>query len=229
MPPKWKCPLYEYKKGCEKIVIDVTTSISAGLSPHRAVRDRFMPLVKEKKKRRILDFGAGALRHTIPMLRFADVQVCAVEFEEAFEKGVAKAACAKARANPSFSELIWPVGFKKDRRKFDAAILSFVLQVMPEKSERELVVKLIAKKLVDGGLLLYMSRTRQVTKAMGKRRLRDGYYMLPDRARHSFYTEFTHEQTNELMAKYKLIREESWSEGGSEQVFLYRKKTGQWG
>lgn len=227
MATTWKTSIYEYRRG--KLIIDVTSSISAGLPPHRAVRKKFMPIIKKSKRRRILDFGAGALRHTIPMLRYHDVQVCAVEFEEAFDTPVAQKTHEKVRNDPSFSELIWPIEFKKDKRRFDAALLSFVLQVMPEKKKRELAVKLISKKLVDGGYLLYLSRTRQITDAMRERPLNDGFYMWPERKHRSFYTEFNHEETDRLMARFKLVREQTWSGGGSEQVFLYRKMTGKWG
>jgi len=224
----WKSPIYKYRNG--RLVIDVTSSISAGLDPHRVVRKRFMKIVKKSRKRRVLDFGAGALRHTIPMLRYKDVQVCAVEFEEAFMKPVAQETLERVSDNPNFSRLIWPKQFKRDRRRFDAALLAFVLQIMPEEKERETVLKLISKKLVDGGYLLYMARARQITNEMRERPLNDGYYMYPERKHHSFYTEFNNEDTDELMAKFKLIREKkTWSEGGSEQVFLYRKMTGQWG
>lgn len=188
-----------------------------------------MPIVKESRKRRILDFGAGALRHTIPMLRFDGVRVCAVEFEETFQTRVARRRLEAYKDNPSFSKLIWPKEFKRDKRRFDAALLCFVLQVMPEKKEREDVVKFISKKLVDGGYLLYMSRTRQITPEMRERRLNDGFYMWPERKHHSFYREFTNEETDELLGRFKFEREKTWSGGGSEQVYLYRKLTGKWG
>lgn len=220
----WKTPLYQYGK----ITIDVTSSISAGLGPHRRLADKFIPLANEKlKKRRVLDFGAGALRHTLPLLK-ANFEVCAVEFKEAFERKEAGEAIERAKASNNFSSLIWPEQFKNDRRRFDAALIIYVLQVMPEASEREAVIKYISGKLVEPGYLLYMSRWGQVTKEMKGRKLNDGCWMWPDRARHSFYTEFTHEQTNEMMERHGFKREASWSEGGTEQVFLYRKITGTW-
>jgi len=221
----WKSPIYKYAGG--KIVIDVTTSISSGLPPHRVLKRDFMPYIRKLGHRRILDFGAGALRHTLPMLAY-DVEVCAGEVEAAFGREVAMEALEKARRRANFSTLIWPAGFKKDGRRFDAAVLSYVLQTMPEKEERKEVVKLIAKKLVDGGHLLYLSRTDQITRETNARRVCDGYYMWPERETHSFYTEFTHEETRALMEKFKLVRERSWSEGGKEQVFLFRKQTGEW-
>ena len=223
----WKSPLYSYHAG--SLVIDVTSSISAGLPPHRCLTNRFKPLVQAAEGRRILDFGAGALRHTLPLLRSPHFEVCAVEFEEAFVRKEAADARETAQRNANFSTLIWPKAFKRDRRRFDAAILSYVLQVMPEVREREMVIEQIAKKLVEGGHLLYMSRFGQVTAEMKTRQLKDGYWMWPNRQTHSFYVEFTHEQTDKMMEKHGLERAHSWSEGGKEQVFVYRKPAGEWG
>lgn len=222
----WASPLYEYDRG--KLVIDVTSSISAGLPPHRCIASRVLPLARSLPQRRILDFGAGALRHTLPLLK-SDFEVCAVEYEQAFEREEASAMLQRAKRRAHFSKLIWPREFQSDGRRFDAAILSFVLQVIPEPNERDLVIKHIARKLVDGGVLVYMSRVGQITSEMESRPLKDGYWMWPARECHSFYTEFTHENTHSMMARHKFIREASWSEGGKEQVFLYRKRTGAWG
>jgi hypothetical protein len=220
----WKSPLYRYDG---ELTIDVTSSISAGLPAHRCLKAHLLPLVKKLPKHRVLDFGAGALRHTLPLL-MSDFEVCAVEYEEAFVRAEAADALEKARKSQCFSQLIWPKQFKKDRRYFDVALLSYVLQVMPEEDERIQVVKYISRKLVDGGYLLYLSRVGQITPEMKTRALNDGYWMWPSRQVHSFYTEFTHEKTNLLMRDYGLKREASWSEGGKEQVFLYRKTTGRW-
>jgi hypothetical protein len=223
VPPSWKSPHYHY----DGVVIDVTSSISSGLPPHRCLTGQFKPLIEAKNRHRILDFGAGALRHTLPLLR-STFQVCAVEFEEAFKRSEAADALVRAERSGNFSKLIWPKAFQKDRRRFDAAILSYVLQVMPEPDERRAVVKHIARKLEEGGYLLYMSRIGQVTPDMKTRKLNDGFWMWPNREYHSFYREFSSEETHELMEKHGLVRERSWSEGGKEQVFLYRKPAGEW-
>lgn len=175
-----------------------------------------------------MDFGAGALRHTLSLLS-ARFEVCAVEFQEAFKRPEAALARGKAEKNPHFSTLLWPDAFVNHSGKFDAALLTYVLQVMPEAAERNAVVKALSKKIADDGLLLYMSRVGQLTPDMRGRPLKDGFWMWPDRERHSFYREFSLVETDKLMERHGFDREASWSEGGKEQVLLYRKVAGPWG
>src|SRR5439155_27303182 len=100
----------------------------------------------QKNVERIIDFGAGSLRHTFPLLD-AGFQVCAVEFQENFDRPVCAKALAEAKQHSNFSTLIYPNDFISDRRRFDAAFLCYVLQVMPIRTERDTVLKHLRKKL----------------------------------------------------------------------------------
>ncbi len=224
MRPKWKSPIYILKtRFGKRIEIDVTTSISASIPPHKVIKDEVIPFLKRRGDvRTIIDFGAGALRHTIPLLK-AGYEVCAVEFDEAFKRPVCSKALKKVSRNKNFTKLIWPRDFIRDRRKFDAALLSFVLQTMPIHSERKQVLKYIYKKLNRDSCLIYLSRYGQITKNMKKHRIKDGYYMWPERTHHSFYREFTAEETHLLIESFKFHRIRSLSNRGTEQVTVYGK------
>jgi hypothetical protein len=52
--------------------------------------------------------------------------------------------------------------------------------------------------------------------------------MAPDRDLHSFYTEFPTEATHEMMQNHGFTRLKSLSERGTDQVFLYGKKSATW-
>jgi hypothetical protein len=160
----WALPYYHFKdhKG-KKRIVDVTSSVSPGLPPNQ-VTTELIELFSRKGVQQIVDFGAGALRHTLPFLQ-AGFQVCAVEFEEAFRRKEASEALIKAQSNPNFSSLIWPKDFKKDKRRFDAALLFYVLQTMPIHSERRTVIKYLYQKLKTDAYLFYMSRYNQVRGA----------------------------------------------------------------
>ena len=80
----------------------------------------------------------------------------------------------------------------KDRRKFDAALLFYVLQIMPVPAERQLVLKHIQKKLRDNSYVVYASRYGQVTKQDLKHKVSDGYYKWPLRKEHSFHLQGVH-------------------------------------
>jgi len=222
----WEKPLYELRaKSGKNIIIDVTTSVSPGLPPNKVVID-LIPFLKGKKVEKILDFGAGALRHTLPLLDH--FQICAVEFEENFSKPACSKALSEAEQHSNFSKLIYPKDFVRDVRKFDAAFLCYVLQTMPLAEERKLVLKHLRKKLNEDAFVLYMSRWNQMDGASQDHRVTDGYYKYPDRDRHTFYREFTTEETHELLKEFRFTRIRSLSARGNDQIFLYAKGGATW-
>jgi hypothetical protein len=227
MPKLWHKPLYELPvKGGKKIIIDVTSSVSPGLPPNKAVTE-LTSFLKKKKLERILDFGAGALRHTIPLLD-AGFQVCAVEFEECFARPVCSTALTQAKTYPNFSKLIYPKDFIRDNRRFDAALLCYVLQTMPVPQERKAVLRYLYKKLREDSYLLYMSRFNQLEGILSAHKVSDGFYKWPEREHHSFYREFTTEETHDFMDSFRLKRVKSLSERGTDQIFLYAKGGATW-
>jgi len=227
MPKLWLKPLYELTaKNGKKIIIDVTSSVAPGLPPNKVVAD-LIPIFRKRKVQRILDFGAGALRHALPLVK-AGFQVCAVEFEECFARPACSKALSEATSHPNFTTLIYPKDFIKDTRRFDAALLCYVLQTMPLREERQSVLKYIYKKLREDSYLLYMSRFNQMQGITGAHKVTDGYYKWPEREHHSFYREFTTEQTHQLMEAFKFKRIRSLSERGTDQIHLYVKGSATW-
>lgn len=219
----WKTPLYPLtSKSGKKISVDVTTSVSASLPANQVLAQAIIPLFKKRKVKTVLDFGAGALRHTMPLLN-AGFEVCAVEFKETFNRAVPGTALATARKHPNFCSLIWPYDFAKDSGKFDAVLLCYVLQVMPVPDERSQVLKYVHKKLKADGYLLYMSRLGQLDDVDDTCRVNDGWYKYPDREHHSFYREFDTPRTHAMMEDYKFRRLRSLSKRGTDQIFLYGK------
>lgn len=226
MAEKWKQPYYHLTAlSGKRVTIDVTTSVSAGLKANSIVERELPRFLAKRGIERIVDFGAGALRHTIPLLR-EGFDVCAVEFNEVF----ARPACAKARKqaerHANFSALIWPNDFLRDGRKFSCALLIYVLQTMPLPAERRLVLSELQKKLTKDAYLLYMSRFGELTADDGKHRVSDGCYRWPDREQHSFYREFTTEETHALFEKHGFTRLKSYP--GAGQAFLYGRGRATW-
>lgn len=229
MAKPWKTPIYSLRAGSGKIVtIDVTTSVSASLPPSQVLSSDAIPFFKKRGVSRIVDFGAGALRHTFPLLE-AGFEVCAVEFEAGFRRPTCAAALERAKEYATFSSMIWPHDFFSNRQKFDAALLCYVLQTMPIPEERQLVLKTLYKKLESDSYLLYMSRFNQLTPGIKKAQaVSDGYFMWPKRAQHSFYREFATQETHDLFERYRLRRIRSLSQRGTDQMFLYAKGSAEW-
>ncbi len=229
MPRRWVTPIYNLRTTSGRaVVIDVTTSVAPGLPPNKVLSEKVIPFFQARRVTRILDFGAGALRHVTPLLE-AGMTVCGVEFEAAFLRPAASAALADAKLHPHFSRLVWPHNFLADSRKWDGALLCYVLQTMPKDDERRSVVRSIFKKLKPDSYLFYMSRYNQFPiRISSAQRVEDGYFMWPKRSVHSFYREFETDETHELFEEYGFRRIRSLSERGTDQIFLYAKGSGTW-
>lgn len=228
MAKLWESPIYRFKSFLQKeIYVDVTTSVAPGLPPNKLIKEVLIPFFEKKKVYRILDFGAGALRHCFPLLD-AGFQVCAVEFEEGFSRPSCKNALAEAKKDPNFTALIWPKDFIKDRHKFDAALLFYVLQTMPVEKERQQVLSYIYNKLKGDSYLIYASRYNQITEEDLHHKVTDGYYKWPARTYHSFYREFTTEDTHAMIQRHGFIRKRSLGERGNDQIHLYVKGSATW-
>jgi hypothetical protein len=99
---------------------------------------------------------------------------------------------------------------------------------MPIHKERKAVIKNIWKKLKGDSYLFYASRFGQITEEDQKRRVSDGYYRWPNRQMHSFYREFTTDDTHTLFEQHKFKYIRYLSERGTDQMFLYAKGKGTW-
>ncbi len=224
----WETPIYKLKAENGKyIFIDVTTSCAPGLRPNKAISE-IANFLKRKKVDRILDFGAGSLRHTFPLLR-RGFQVFAVEFKEQFEKPSCQKALKKAKRSANFSALIFPDGFVKTRYKFDAAILAFVLPTMPKADERRKLLKIIKKKLKRRSFIFWMSQYGKYGNALKEsNKVKDGWYLNPKRTKHSFYTEFRNAEIDEMLKQIGFERIRVLSERGNDQFRLYSRGGGTW-
>jgi hypothetical protein len=222
MGKMWESPYYSVNTNSgSPITIDVTASASSGLKPNEAIY-RAIDFFKEKGVKRILDFGCGSLRHTLPLLK-AGFQVCAVEFEEQFNRPKSNEYLVEARKNPNFSALLFPKQFIDDKKKFDVSLLIYVIQTMPIPSERKYLMKLITGKMKKESYLLYMSRYGQVQGLPDERKVNDGYFMNERNKFKTFYRDFTTEETHDFFQKYKLEYIKSLRKRGTDQVFVYSK------
>lgn len=228
MPKLWSTPIYRLQANSGKqVTVDVTTSLNAALKAKKAIRKVVIPFFKSRNVSKVVDFGAGALRHAFPLLK-EGIQVCAVEFEKTFKGEVCAKKLVQASKDANFSALIWPDQFLADNRKFDAALLCYVLQVMPLESERKVALKQLANRIRNDGFLVYMSRYNQALPDDRYHRVEDGAYRYPDREMHSFYREFTTEETHEMFKKHGFQHIRSLGVRGTEQFFVYIKGRGTW-
>jgi SAM-dependent methyltransferase len=103
-----------------------------------------------KPSLRILDFGAGKLRHTVPLLELGH-QVTAVDYRDLFDRPSDQVkenlAIAKTHGN-RFGQLVYPSDFVAlNDRQFDLVLLINVLNIMPDPLERLFVIEHCGKRL----------------------------------------------------------------------------------
>lgn len=230
--PKFSEPYYKNitTQGGDVVTIDVTNSISAGLSANKGLEREVIPWLAEVGASRVLDFGAGALRHTEPLLE-AGFEVVAVEFEEAYSRPKASNKRSSISSHPNLTKLCWPKDFIKSRLKYDVALLLYVIQVVPAKSHRKAIIKEIAKRFDPNGpkRLYYASRAgnkpsmkpeKKIVSSIGN----DGWALGVGENDRTFYTEWTAAETN------KMFESAGYKRAGSvknlDQGFIYDYQPG---
>jgi len=136
----WRTPLYIFRKKDgfkdREILVDVTwsskpTRPEMAPSLATALRKSFDHLGKQPLK--ILDFGAGNLRHSVPLLELGH-HVTAVDYQDLFDKpsDLVKKNLAKARTyDKRFGQLVYPSDFVAFNGQFDLVLLINVLNIMP--------------------------------------------------------------------------------------------------
>jgi len=226
MSKRFSSPIYNVTtSGGEKVAIDVTNSISAGLEPNQGLMNEVITWMNKRGYTRILDFGGGALRHTIPLLD-KGFEVIAVEYERAYTRPRAKAMRAQAQGYDGFTALVWPEDFLKCRLKYDVALLVYVLQVIPVKTERDLLLNAIAERFDRNGpkRLYYASRFGEARGLPDNTRYNDGWVRGIGVHDRSFYTEWNAADTDKLFLKCGYERAGSYS--GATQPYIYEFQPG---
>jgi hypothetical protein len=96
-----------------------------------------------------------------------------------------------------------------------------------EKERRKLLKIIIKKKLRKKSYILWMSQYGKMDDSIGPaNRVKDGWFLCPDRKFHSFYSEFTNEEIDEMFSKLKYTRIRSPSNRGCDQFRVYRSQGG---
>jgi 2-polyprenyl-3-methyl-5-hydroxy-6-metoxy-1,4-benzoquinol methylase len=163
----WQSPLYIFKAshGLDKtddieILVDVTWSSKPTrpqMSPAlEAVLHRTFDHL-DRSSLKILDFGAGKLRHTVPLLE-KGYTVDAVDYRSLYIKPspeIRKNLSRVQQFGDRFKQVIYPTEFAKRQVEYDLILLINVLNIMPEPLERYFVLHKCNENLSKGGHLLW--------------------------------------------------------------------------
>jgi hypothetical protein len=195
MPTKWEQPLYHCELPSRKIVVNVTRSCPSFSTPTPGIKDVAAVLRKEKMMR-VLDFGAGKLRNTLYLLSLkVGFSVWSVEFNDCFQTPAGKDRRAEAERFKSFFSLDFPHKFLECSLEVDAVLLINVANVVPEESDRRLIITKCTERLRSGGWFLWMSQFGEPHYKPGvTKRLRsqdNGWFYSLDKEQQTYYKEFT--------------------------------------
>ena len=145
-------------------------------TPNRVMRERIMPFLREHGVRTVLDFGCGKYLRDARFLTQHGFLVDAVDLEAQIE-----------RIEPGLATLVRSLSTAPARNHYDAALLNFVLQVLPTKNQRDAVLTTVGLRVRDNGyLVLSLRNQRDMNDGPELRgiRFRDGFLM----RRGSYYT-----------------------------------------
>jgi 2-polyprenyl-3-methyl-5-hydroxy-6-metoxy-1,4-benzoquinol methylase len=199
----WQSPLYIFKAshGLDQtddfeILVDVTWSSKPTrpqMSPAltTALRKTFGHLGRSSLK--ILDFGAGKLRHTLPLLEKGHI-VDAVDYRSLYAKPspeIRKNLIRAQQYGDRFKQVIYPAEFAKQQVDYDLILLINVLNIMPEPLERYFVLHKCNENLSKGGHLLWFCQFGDALqlKATSELRITDGG-CTSKRGRKTFYKDY---------------------------------------
>lgn len=197
----WEQPFYRMRKGRKTVRVEVTLSAPRFLD-HVSVLPDALAFLKDEKIDSVLDFGAGKLRNAMYLLK-QGYKVHAVEYERQFTQyPVSKTQLATAKAYANFKQLIFPDQFIACKERFDLALLSNVVTIIPSARHRHLILKYCREKVRRSGFLLWISQrgdTHYKDRLVNK--IGDGFLIGAHRERATFYREFTAGEVDHLMQK----------------------------
>jgi hypothetical protein len=206
------------------VTFDVTLSAPAAKDPLNSIAS-IIRHFREQEVVNVLDFGAGKLRNTWPLLAQRSLNVYVCEFEELITVGSTAHAAATRRG---LKELFYPGNLLGADARFDAVLLSYVLHVIPDLRVRKDVLTLCASKLVSNGWLVVASPKyntpirRTCTPADA---YKDGWVRYaPNRFRHkSFYSEPSKADLSKFVGGCGFALDGDWLQATA-HVLRFRKK-----
>ena len=211
----WEQPKYSFTLPSRRVLVNVTRSCPTFSVAAPGVADIAANL-RQDKKMRILDFGAGKLRNSLFLLsKKVNFKVWAVEFKDCFITPAGKRRLARAKSHKNFFLLDFPHKFLVSKVKVDAVFLINVANVVPNESDRRKIVRECTKRLRRGGWFFWMSQYGEPYYKPGvTRRLQapdGGWFYSLDKQYQTYYREFTISEIKSYFAKreYRLLRQVS--------------------
>ena len=168
---------------------------SSKTKPNKIMRDKILPFFLDNNIRTVLDYGCGKhLRDSIYLSK-NNLIVDAVDLEVQIQK-----------INPEKAKLVNCISTDLVQNNYDAALLNFVLQVLPTEKHRGKVLEKVYKGIKeDGYLVLSLRNQRDIDHCVKNKGIpfNDGFIM--QKGRYStFVRGYEKAEIEELLDKYNL-------------------------
>ncbi len=230
----WDSPLtiYQKKEGLNntrEILLDVAWSAKPTrpeMAPSLAtsLRQTFSH-IRGKGPFKILDFGAGKLRHTVILLKGGH-NVTAVEYPEIFHNPsptVKKFMQQAIKYKGRYGKVTYPNELISLNKTYDLIMLVNVIDIIPEPFERLFVLDQCNKKLEKNKYLLWFTQYGDIDqRKVVSDFITDGGCTIKQ-SRKTFYTEFDKDTIDLLLSLMGFKKESIKLGSGSNQAWLYKK------
>lgn len=161
------------KSSLEKIIYHST---SIHTKPNKIMREKILPFFEEKNVKKVLDYGCGGYLKDSLFLTTKGLVVDAVDLEEQIK-----------RVDPKKSRLVNSLTTEIISNNYDAALLNFVLNVIPTQEQRQAILEKVYNAIkAEGYLVLSLRNSRDIRHYVEQKGIpfNDGFLM----KRHGNYT-----------------------------------------
>ncbi|MCG2719126.1 MAG: class I SAM-dependent methyltransferase [Nanoarchaeota archaeon] len=166
---------------------------SSKTKPNKIMKAKILPFLQEKQVRTVLDYGCGKFLRDSLFLAEQGFKVDAVDLEEQVERiDVEKV----KKVNNVSTEIL--------RNNYDAAMLNFVIQVLPTEKQRQEVFKKVYNAIKESGyFILSLRNSYDINKYVRPKGIpfKDGYLM---KKSNTFVKAYEREEIQEMLNSLKL-------------------------
>lgn len=225
MASKFEMPYVRRKFKGKYITFDVTKS-GRSLTSNQPLNTlpAIMANFRENGIKTVLDFGAGRLRNTWPLLLDKNFDVYICEFEELIPE---KATILIRAKTMGLKTLYYPKKLKEAQGKFDAILLSYVLNTLPDKKCRKEVLNACYDSACKGAFLIvstpnYNTNVRRSCSDSDRYDIGWVRYAAKKYKHKAFYSEPSKQYLKDLVSSSGFKWERDWNQTTA-KVLSFRK------
>jgi hypothetical protein len=193
--------IMKYHKNEQEITIDLIKSAPNQVKPFPHIKD-LCEHWRLKGYKEVVDVGCGQLRNSLTLVNYFKLWVC--DFPQQFNGSTVKDRLKHIQRNRNFMGIINPNEFQEGKLVAEAAVIAYVLNILPEIGMRIKLIKNTIRNTkapheifigVPNGEHYYRQRIGMHNQ------LNDGHLFEHGGRHKTFYREYTAKQIDEFMAR----------------------------